>query len=142
MYSFTKQTNTPIPHGQVNFSRIRDVFIQLNTDAYPSTKQLRVVGVNYNVLSIKDGIAGLMFNSNDNLTVNKFFELTRNGRKSQLGLFWTRRYLLDFRSTSYIFLLKNIKARLSILHGSSDFNFQEIIKLFLGPEKSRHSSSR
>ena len=65
MYSFTKQTNTPIPYGQVNFSRIRDVSIQLNTDSYPSTKQFRVIGVNYNILSIKDGIAGLMFNSND-----------------------------------------------------------------------------
>jgi hypothetical protein len=65
MYSFTKQTNTPVPYGHVNFSRIRDVSIQLNTNAYPSTKQFRVIGVNYNILSIKDGIAGLMFNSND-----------------------------------------------------------------------------
>jgi hypothetical protein len=65
MYSFTNQANTPKPYGQVNFSRIRDIFIQLTTNAYSSPKQLRVIGINYNILSIKDGIAGLMFNSND-----------------------------------------------------------------------------
>lgn len=65
MYSFTNQTNTPRPYGQVNFSRIRDVTFRLNTNAYSSPKQLRVIGINYNVLRIKDGIAGLMFNSND-----------------------------------------------------------------------------
>lgn len=65
MYSFTNQANTPKPYGQVNFSRIRDIFIQLNTNAYSSPKQMRVIGINYNILRIKDGIAGLMFNSND-----------------------------------------------------------------------------
>ena len=65
MYSFTNQANTPRPYGQVNFSRIRDIFLQVNTNAYSSPKQLRVIGINYNVLRIKDGIAGLMFNSND-----------------------------------------------------------------------------
>jgi hypothetical protein len=65
MYSFTNQTNTARPYGQVNFSRIRDIFLQLNTSAYSSPKQMRVIGINYNVLRIKDGIAGLMFNSND-----------------------------------------------------------------------------
>jgi hypothetical protein len=65
MYSFTTQTNTPVPHGHVNFSRIRDISVQLNTNSYPTKKQFRVIGVNYNILTIKDGIAGLMFNSND-----------------------------------------------------------------------------
>ena len=65
MYSFTNQANTPKPYGQVNFSRIRDIFIRVNTNAYSSPKQLRVIGINYNILSIKNGIAGLMFNSND-----------------------------------------------------------------------------
>lgn len=65
MYSFTNQTNTPRPYGQVNFSRIRDIFIQLNTASYATKKELRVIGINYNILRIKDGIAGLMFNSND-----------------------------------------------------------------------------
>jgi hypothetical protein len=65
MYSFTNQANTPRPYGQVNFSRIRDIFLQVNTNAYSSPKQLRVIGINYNILRIKDGIAGLMFNSND-----------------------------------------------------------------------------
>ena len=65
MYAFTKQTNTPRPYGQVNFSRIRDIFIRLNTNSYVGTKQFRVIGINYNILQIKNGIAGLMFNSND-----------------------------------------------------------------------------
>lgn len=65
MYSFTNKVNTPAPYGQINFSRIRDVTLQLNTNAYDTPKQLRVIGINYNILSIKDGIAGLMFNSND-----------------------------------------------------------------------------
>ena len=65
MYAFTKQTNTPRPYGQVNFSRIRDIFIRLNTNSYVGTKQLRVIGINYNILRVKNGIAGLMFNSND-----------------------------------------------------------------------------
>lgn len=65
MYAFTKQTNTPRPYGQVNFSRIRDIFIRLNTNSYVGTKQFRVIGINYNILQIKNGLAGLMFNSND-----------------------------------------------------------------------------
>jgi hypothetical protein len=65
MYAFTNQANTARPYGQVNFSRIRDIFLQVNTNAYSSPKQLRVIGINYNILRIKDGIAGLMFNSND-----------------------------------------------------------------------------
>jgi hypothetical protein len=65
MYTFTNQANTARPYGQVNFSRIRDIFLQVNTNAYSSPKQLRVIGINYNILRIKDGIAGLMFNSND-----------------------------------------------------------------------------
>lgn len=66
MYSFTKQTNTPRPYGQVNFSRIRDIFIRLNTRSYDNKKQFRVIGINYNILRVKDGIAGLMFNSGEN----------------------------------------------------------------------------
>ena len=65
MYAFTKQTNTPKPYGQVNFSRIRDIFIRLNTNSYRNTKEFRVIGVNYNILRVKDGLAGLMFNSGD-----------------------------------------------------------------------------
>ena len=65
MYAFTKQTNTPRPYGQVNFSRIRDIFIRLNTNSYIGTKQFRVIGINYNILRVKNGIAGLMFNSGD-----------------------------------------------------------------------------
>jgi len=65
MYTFTTEPSSPKPFGQINFSRIRDIYLQLNTPAYQSTKQFRVIGISYNVLTIKNGIAGLMFNSND-----------------------------------------------------------------------------
>jgi len=65
MYSFANETNTPRPYGQVNFSRIRDIFLKLTTSSYPSTKQFRVIGLSYNILRVRNGIAGLMFNSND-----------------------------------------------------------------------------
>jgi hypothetical protein len=66
MYTFTKQTQSPSPHGQVNFSRIRDVYIRLNVKKSIYTQEFRIIGVNYNVLRIKDGLAGIMFNTNDN----------------------------------------------------------------------------
>jgi len=65
MYSFANETNTPRPYGQVNFSRIRDIFLKLTTSPYASSKQFRVIGLSYNILRVRNGIAGLMFNSND-----------------------------------------------------------------------------
>jgi hypothetical protein len=65
MYGFTNVPQSPKPFGQINFSRIRDIYIQLNTSPLSTAKQFRVIGVNYNVLGIKNGMAGLMFNSND-----------------------------------------------------------------------------
>jgi hypothetical protein len=65
MYTFTSEPSSPKPFGQINFSRIRDVYLQLNTLPFSSTKQFRVIGISYNILTIKNGIAGVMFNSND-----------------------------------------------------------------------------
>ena len=63
MYTFTTQTETARPYGQVNMSRIRQILLELTSDPSFSAKQLRICAVNYNVMRIQNGIAGLMFNS-------------------------------------------------------------------------------
>ena len=63
MYSFTTQTETAQPWGQVNMSRIRHIALEIKTQALNVQKELRVCAVNYNVLRVADGLAGLMFNS-------------------------------------------------------------------------------
>lgn len=61
MYPFTTVTGTGKPYGQVNMSRIRQILLEVNTTPYYQAKQLRVVAVNYNVLRIENGLAGVMF---------------------------------------------------------------------------------
>jgi hypothetical protein len=65
MYSFTGNPKSPKPHGQINFSRIKQILLTLNCggQAYLPSKELRVLAVNYNVLRIADGLGGLMFNT-------------------------------------------------------------------------------
>lgn len=63
MYAFTTQTETGRPFGQVNMSRIRQILLELKSSPSLSSKQLRVCAINYNILRIENGIAGLMFNS-------------------------------------------------------------------------------
>lgn len=63
MYPFTTTTGTGKPFGQVNMSRIRQILLELNTNPYYQAKQLRITAVNYNVLRIENGLAGVMFNS-------------------------------------------------------------------------------
>jgi hypothetical protein len=62
MYSFTSRAESPVPAGQVNFSRIRQVLLRLTTLPYASPKEFRIIGVNYNILRVQDGLAGIMFN--------------------------------------------------------------------------------
>lgn len=62
--SFAFDPESVVPSGTVNFSRIRDVNI-----VYPIVKNdktntfTRIYTRNYNVLRVKDGMAGLLFNS-------------------------------------------------------------------------------
>jgi hypothetical protein len=64
MYSFTGNPISPKPHGQINFSRIKQVLLTLNCggQVYLPTKEFRILAVNYNILRIADGLGGLMFN--------------------------------------------------------------------------------
>lgn len=63
MYSFCSLPLSANPSGYVNFSRIKQVLLTLNTDASATPKQLRICGVNHNVLRFESGLAGLMFNN-------------------------------------------------------------------------------
>jgi hypothetical protein len=63
MYPFTTEPGSSKPYGHINMSRIRQILVELKTDQSVSPKQLRIVAVNYNVLRIENGIAGIMFNA-------------------------------------------------------------------------------
>jgi hypothetical protein len=63
MYTFATQMNTGKPYGTINMSRIKDILVQLNMTPLNKSKTVRICAVNYNILRISDGIAGLMFNS-------------------------------------------------------------------------------
>jgi hypothetical protein len=65
MYSFTGNPTSPKPHGQINFSRIKQILLTLNCGGqqYLPAKELRILAVNYNILRIADGLGGLMFNT-------------------------------------------------------------------------------
>ena len=62
MYCFSTNPYATTSSGQINFSRIRDVFATLNISAtFSPPKQFRVVAMSQNVLRVENGIAGLMF---------------------------------------------------------------------------------
>jgi len=65
MYAFTGNPSSPKPHGQINFSRIKQILLTLNCGGqdYLPAKELRILAVNYNILRIADGLGGLMFNT-------------------------------------------------------------------------------
>jgi Large eukaryotic DNA virus major capsid protein/Major capsid protein N-terminus len=64
MYSFCVDANTSKPTGFVNFSRIKQILMTLNVDPTRNVpRTFRVLGVNFNVLRIENGLAGLMYNS-------------------------------------------------------------------------------
>ena len=63
MYPFATVTGTGKPFGQINMSRIRQILLEVKTTAYEDPKQLRITAINYNVLRVENGLAGVMFNS-------------------------------------------------------------------------------
>ena len=64
MYAFTGNPKSPKPQGQINFSRIKQILLTLNCGGqYLPAKELRILGVNYNILRIADGLGGLGFNT-------------------------------------------------------------------------------
>jgi len=63
MYSFAMKPEMPYPTGQVNMSRVAHKLlkIQINPKYADSDNNTRVYAVNYNVLRIESGLAGLKF---------------------------------------------------------------------------------
>lgn len=64
MYAFSTNPTSGIPSGSVNFSRIRNILLELNvfnSSAFYPPKQFRIIATSQNVLRVENGIAGLMF---------------------------------------------------------------------------------
>lgn len=63
VYAFANDPMNPRPTGQVNMSRIKDISLELTLNPLAaSSRLLRVYAMNYNILRIENGLAGLMFN--------------------------------------------------------------------------------
>ena len=62
MHSFCMAPGSSAPSGYVNFSRIKQVLLTLNTSTNALGRNLRLAFVNHNVLRFENGLAGLMFN--------------------------------------------------------------------------------
>ena len=62
MHSFCMAAGSTAPSGYVNFSRINQVLLTLNTSTNALGRNLRLAFVNHNVLRFENGLAGLMFN--------------------------------------------------------------------------------
>ena len=64
MYSFSRTPFETTSSGQVNFSRIQQVLLELNIfnsqSNYPA-KNFRIIALSQNILRIENGIAGIMF---------------------------------------------------------------------------------
>jgi len=63
VYSFANDPMNPRPTGQINFSRLQDVSLDLTVTPLANTSRiLRIYALSYNVLRIENGIAGLLYN--------------------------------------------------------------------------------
>jgi hypothetical protein len=62
MHSFCMAPGSTAPSGYVNFSRIKQVLLTLNTSTNALGRNLRLAFVSHNVLRFENGLAGLMFN--------------------------------------------------------------------------------
>jgi hypothetical protein len=63
VYSFANDPMNPRPTGQINFSRIKDISMDITTSALAGVrKSLRVYATSYNIMRIENGIAGMLFN--------------------------------------------------------------------------------
>ena len=62
MHSFCLEPGSTAPSGYVNFSRIKQVLLTVNTSTSALGRNLRLAFVNHNVLRFENGLVGLMFN--------------------------------------------------------------------------------
>ena len=62
-YSFALEPERWYPTGQRNFSLIKDQYLKLSLNPYNDGKrELRVLGLSYNILRVENGIAKTLFN--------------------------------------------------------------------------------
>jgi hypothetical protein len=62
-YSFALEPERWYPTGQRNFSLVKDQYLKLSLNPYNSGKrELRVLGLSYNILRIENGISKTLFN--------------------------------------------------------------------------------
>lgn len=61
IYSFSIQPERPQPTGSCNFSKIDSIQLEVKFNANVPAGQVRVYAINYNILKIMNGMAGVMF---------------------------------------------------------------------------------
>ncbi|MDA9846997.1 hypothetical protein N9C10_03625 [Flavobacteriaceae bacterium] len=64
LYSFALDPENDLPTGQVNMSRITNKLLDINTTANTQDRTISVYAVNFNVLRVQNGLAGVIFNFN------------------------------------------------------------------------------
>lgn len=62
-YSFGIQPENPQPTGAINFSKIDSIQLEVKFNGNTPKGQIRVYAINYNVLKIMNGMAGVLFSS-------------------------------------------------------------------------------
>ena len=66
MYSFALYPKELQPSGTINFSKIDDAYIQLTMNksiTYQNPALIRAYAIQYNILNVRNGIGGLVFNN-------------------------------------------------------------------------------
>ena len=62
-YSFALEPERWYPTGQRNFSLVKDQILKLKLNPHNNTdRELRVLGLSYNILRVENGIAKTLFN--------------------------------------------------------------------------------
>jgi hypothetical protein len=64
-YSFALNPEDAFPTGQVNMSRILSKLIDIKTTPSTKSREVRIYAVNYNILRVNGGLAGILFNDNN-----------------------------------------------------------------------------
>lgn len=64
-YSFALKPEEAFPTGQVNMSRILSKLVDIKTTPSTVSREVRIYAVNYNILRVNGGLAGILFNDNN-----------------------------------------------------------------------------
>jgi hypothetical protein len=67
VYSFSIDPESYYPTGQINMSRIQNQVIDINLFSSSQKRDIRIYSTSYNVLRIKDGLAGMLFIDNNTI---------------------------------------------------------------------------